>query len=443
MSQVENKNIETNSVVALREAWESLDLENRRAIFFGLPRVDAEELFLSFYAEDQYELIDTLAPLEIRSWIRLLAPDDAADIIQVAPNDRRDEFLNLLDDGARREVVALLAYAEDEAGGLMSPRFIRLRPDVTADIAIRYIRIQARQEIELFHYAYVLDYEQKLLGVVTFKELFLAQPLKLVSEIMNTSIVSVREDMDQEEIGRLFSQHDLLAIPVVNDLGQMQGIVTLDDIVTVVEEEATEDIQKLGGVSALETSFLKIPLLLLFQKRVVWLMVLFVSEMFTASAMGYYEHEIAKAVVLAIFIPLIISSGGNSGSQASTLVIRALALHEIRIKDIFRVLSREVLIGIMLGLTLGILGYLRIVFWPNTATIYGPHYELIGMTVAVSLVGVTLWGTLVGSTLPFVLKKLNLDPATASAPFVATLVDVTGLIIYFSVAKIFLTGALF
>lgn len=434
--------LETSFIDSLLESWSSFSLSERRSAFKELSRTAAEELFLNLKAHDQAELLEEAPALERRSWMRLLAPDDAADLIQELPPDQRENALSLLDHQTRREVVALLAYAEDAAGGLMNSRFTRLRPEMDVDEAIRYLRAQAKSQVETIYYAYVIDTDQTLLGVVSFRDLFSASPEKKVRDIMQPDIVRIPENMDQEEVSRLFSKHDLLCIPVVDNFGHMKGIVTVDDMVDVVQEEATEDIQKLGGVEALDAPYLKISMLRMIRKRGGWLMILFVSEMFTASAMGYYEREIERAVVLALFIPLIISSGGNSGSQASTLIIRAMSLGEVKLRDWWRVFFRELGSGLALGLLLGVIGLCRILMWPSREQLYGPHFQLIGLAVALSLVGIVLWGSLAGSMLPFVLRRAGFDPASASAPFVATLVDVTGLVIYFTVASFVLRGTL-
>jgi magnesium transporter len=310
------------------------------------------------------------------------------------------------------------------------------------DEAIAYLRRQARERVETIYYIYVLDAQQRLLGVVSFRELFAAPAEKTMREVMQTDPISVPEDLDQESVSRLIALHDLMAVPVLDAEGCMQGIITVDDIVDVVEEEATEDIQKMGGTEALDAPYLEVGLLEMVRKRGVWLSALFVGELFTASAMGYYEHEISKALVLALFIPLVISSGGNTGSQASTLVIRAIALGEVRLRDWWRVLRREIATGLALGTLLGSIGLLRILLWPSRETLYGPHYALVALSVGLALIGIVLWGAVAGSMLPFLLRRLGLDPATASAPFVATLVDVTGLMIYFSVASTVLRGTL-
>ncbi|AHZ85048.1 magnesium transporter [Bdellovibrio bacteriovorus] len=432
-----------DSVLSLSESWSALSPAERRKNFKDLPRTEAEELFLSLKTHDQAELIEEATHLEKRSWIRLLAPDDVADLIQEMGADHREDILSLLDPQTKREVTALLAYAEDAAGGLMSSRFVRLRPDMSVDEAISYIRIQAKTHVETIYYAYVLDSDQKLLGVVSFRELFQSSPEKKIAEIMHTDVLKVPVEMDQEQIGRIFSQQDLMAVPVVDENGIMKGIVTFDDVATAIQEEATEDIHKIGGVESLDAPYLKISMLEMLKKRGGWLLILFLGQMFTATAMAFFEDELSKAMVLSMFIPLIISSGGNSGSQASTLIIRAIALREVRLRDWWRVLGREIMAGACLGLVLGAIGFIRIMLWPNRETLYTVHYMHVGLTVAVSVVGVVLWGTISGSMLPFLLKKAGFDPASASAPAVATLVDVTGLVIYFTAASFFLTGILF
>jgi magnesium transporter len=426
----------------LRDAWFVLGIDEKLEGFRLLPPGDADEFFRGLDGRDAAELLLALVPAERQLWIRQLAPDDAADVVQAAPFERREELLKLLDEPTRREVSALLAYAEDDAGGLMSPRYVRVRPDLSVDEAISYLRRQSRERVETIYYIYVIDTDQRLVGVVSFRELFAASPGATVREVMQTDVVTVAEDTDQEEIANQIAEHDLVAMPVVDAAGRMKGIVTVDDIVDVVREEATEDIQKIGGTEALDAPYLQAGLAEIVRKRAVWLIVLFLGQLLTATAMSYYGKEIARAVVLALFIPLIISSGGNAGSQASTLVIRAMAVGEVRLRDWWRVMRREIAAGMMLGCILGSIGLLRVLFWPTRAAEYGEHYVPIAFTVAISVVGVTLWGALAGSMLPFVLRRMGFDPASASAPFVATLVDVTGLVIYFSVATGILSGTL-
>jgi magnesium transporter len=426
----------------LRTIWRILTPEERVEAFHLLSRDDAEEFFLGLSAADLASLMRGLPRNERRSWMRLLAPDDAADLVQHVPDDEREALLGLLDDPTRKEVTALLAYKQDAAGGLMNPRYARLRPDMTVDEAIGYLRRQARTNLEVISYLYVIDDQQHLLGVVTFRELFASPPERTVREVMRRDLVTVREDQDQEEVSKLFSENDLIAIPVVDSEGRMKGIVTVDDIVDVVQAEATEDIQKLGGMEALDQPYLDIAFGRMFRRRGGWLSALFLGEMLTATAMAFFEDEIAKAVVLALFVPLIISSGGNSGSQASTLVVRAMSLGEVRLADWWRVVRREFASGLALGSLLGSIGFLRIVMWQMVTPLYGEHYLRVAFTVAASLIGVVMFGSLAGSLLPFLFRRIGVDPASASAPFVATLVDVSGLVIYFSIAKMILGGTL-
>src|SRR5947209_8236889 len=426
----------------LYEAWPILSTEERVEGFEVLERKNADDFFLQLNARDRAELILGLPAGERRLWMRLLAPDDAADLIQEAPAEEREGLLALLDDATRREVKGLLDYAEDDAGGLMNTRYSRLRADMTVDEAISYLRRDARAREKTVYYAYVVDVEERLLGVVSFRDLIVASGEKLVREVMRTEVISAPEDLDQEALSQLFMRHHLMMVPVVDAQGRIKGIVSVDDIVDVVQEEATEDIQKLGGVETLQGPYLQVPLLSMIQKRAGWLAALFLGEMLTATAMGQFQAEIARAVVLALFVPLIISSGGNSGSQATTLVIRAMALGELRIRDWWRVMRREFITGLGLGTILASIGLARILVWLGLFNAYGEHYFLVAMTVALSLVGVVLWGSLIGSILPFILRGLGFDPASASAPFVATLVDVTGLVIYFTVAAMILRGTL-
>lgn len=426
----------------LHSQWHELSTEEKLEHFKELPPADAEEFFRELDAAEEAEIIQALPPRDRRLWVRILDPDDAADLIQELPADEHTEVLDLLDHSTRTEVAALLAYKEDVAGGLMSPRYARVRPDMTVNEALSYLRKQAIERVETIYYVYVLDSDQRLLGQVSLRRLFSAAPEARIDEVMRTDLVTAREHADQEELSRLFAEHNLMAIPIVDDDKKMKGIVTIDDIVDVVEEEATEDIQKMGGTEALDAPYLQIDLLAMLRKRAGWLIVLFLGELLTANAMGYFQSEIAQAVVLALFVPLIISSGGNAGSQASTLVIRAMALGEVKLQDWWRVMRRELITGFGLGCILGSIGFLRIIIWQHFFHTYGAHYFLIAVAVMCSLIGVVLWGSLIGSILPFILRLARFDPASASTPFVATLVDVTGLVIYFNCARIILTGTL-
>ncbi|WP_438000085.1 magnesium transporter [Sorangium sp. So ce185] len=426
----------------LREIWAVLSPAERVESFEHVDRSEVHSFFLSLSGQEQAAILLAMNSGERQLWMRLLAPDDAADVIQLVPPQDRDSFLEMLDEPTRREVTALMAYAEDAAGGLMSPRFARLRPDMKVGEAIRYLQRQAQEKLETIYYAYVLDQEQRLQGVVSFRDLFVAPGDKLVSEVMRRDVISVPDTLDEEAVARVIAHHDLNALPVVDAEGRMKGIVTVDDIVDVVQQAATEDIQKLGGMEALDTPYMQTSMLAMVKKRGGWLSALFLGEMLTASAMGHYEEEIARAVVLALFVPLIISSGGNSGSQATTLIIRAMALGEVTIKDWWRIVRRELTAGLSLGVILATIGLVRILVWQAIFHTYGEHYREVAATVAISLIGIVTWGTLAGSMLPFAIRRLGFDPASASAPFVATLVDVSGLVIYFNVAQIVLQGTL-
>jgi magnesium transporter len=426
----------------LYDAWPKLLLAERVDGFELLPRDDADKLFRQLNARARAELILSLPAGERRLWMRLLPPDDAADVIQEAAEEDRDQLLSLLDDFTQREVKGLLDYAEDEAGGLMNTRYSRLRVDMTVDEAVSYLKRDARAREKTIYYVYVVDAQERLLGVASFRDLIVAPGDKQVGEVMRTEVISARDDLDQEALSKLFMRHHLLMVPIVDDVGRIKGVVSVDDIVDVVQEEATEDMQKLGAVAALDEPYLQISLPRMIKKRAGWLAALFLGEMLTATAMGTFEAEIARAVVLALFVPLIISSGGNSGSQATTLVIRAMALGELKLRDWWRVTQRELVTGLGLGLILAGIGMIRILLWQWWFDVYGEHYFLVASTVALSLIGVVLWGAVAGSILPFVLRGCGYDPASASAPLVATLVDVTGLVIYFTIALFVLRGTL-
>jgi len=426
----------------LRDAWDALDLDERVEGFRMLGPGEAESLFHSLEAREQCALLLALTAAERQLWMRQLPPDDAADVVQAAEPEERETLLSALDAPTRREVAALLAYAEDEAGGLMSPRYVRLRPDMTVDEAVAYLRRAARERVETIYYIYVLDAEQRLVGVVSFRDLFAAPTDARVRDVMRTQVISVRDDLDQEAVANVIAENGLMAVPVLDAEGRIRGIVTVDDIVDVVREEATEDIQKIGGSQALDAPYLEVSVLDMVKKRGGWLTVLFGGQLLTAATMSLFESALERAVVLALFIPLVISSGGNAGSQASTLVIRAMATQEVRLRDWWRVLRRELAAGTVLGLLLGGIALLSILLWPRSDDAFSGHFLVVGITVAISLVWIVLWGAVSGGMLPFALERFGLDPASASGPLVTTLVDVTGLVIYFSVASVVLAGTL-
>lgn len=427
----------------LRDAWPLLDAQTRIEGFLALDRAESIAFFRERSSLDRAQILRDCPAAERGLWAHLLAPDDLADTLRQLAPEEREAVLQLLDATTRREARALLAYAEDAAGGLMNPRFMRARPEMTADEAIRYVRRQAEgQTVETIYYIYVLDTQQHLLGVLSVRELLAAPADRPLSAFMHTDFVRVAADLDREAVAKVVARYDLIAVPVVDNDGVMKGIVTVDDVVDIVEAEATEDMHKIGGLEALGAPYMQTGLWSMLKKRAGWLAILFVGEMLTASAMSHFEEEIARAVVLALFVPLIISSGGNSGSQASTLVIRALALGEVRIRDWWHIVRREFAVGLALGVILALIGAVRILLWESMFDSYGEHAGLIALTVGLSLVGVVMWGTISGSMLPLLLRRCGFDPASASAPFVATLVDVSGLVIYFSVAAVVLRGTI-
>ena len=323
----------------------------------------------------------------------------------------------------------------------MTPDFVSVRKEWTLRHVLDHVRAHGRDS-ETLNVIYVVNGNNRLIDDLRIREILLAPLHAIVSDLCDNRFVSLNASDDKKEAVKVFRQYDRTVLPVIDSHGRLVGIVTLDDVLDVAEEEATREIQKFGGLEALDEPYMSTPLLEMIRKRASWLVILFVGEMLTATAMGYFEHEISRAVVLALFVPLIISSGGNSGSQAATLIIRALALGEVKLRDWWRVMRREVLSGLLLGLILGTIGFVRIALWSAFSSLYGEHWMLVGLTVSCSLLGIVLWGTITGSMLPFILKRLGMDPATSSAPFVATLVDVTGLIIYFSVALVILHGTL-
>jgi magnesium transporter len=431
---------DTLTAEELRDAWPLLDLDERSDGLRVLPREDAEDFFIALPASDQAALLIHFRPGQRRQWMRMLEPDDVADVIQHAGDQHRGTLLGLLDVPTRKEVTALLAYSEDEAGGLMSTRYARLRPAMTADEAVSYLRRQARDKIETIYYAYVLDPELRLMGVVSFRDLFAADPKKTVADIMETDVVRVSDEMDQETVSRIFAETDLTVVPVVDAEGKMKGIVTVDDIVDVVQEEATEDIQKFGGISALEVPYLQSTRRQMIGKRVGVLLGMLACSTLTAIALGGFEEQIAVAPVLAMFVTMIVSSGGNSGTQATTLVVRAMALGEVRPADWWLIMRREVLTGLALGTFLAAIATSGVLAWGLAAD--KDHAAMVAIVVGLSVLGCVVFGTLTGSMLPFVLRRFGIDPASSSAPAVTTIVDVTGILIYFAIANMLLRGLL-
>jgi len=445
--------IEARDFTALREQtrnWSASDLadlmeplpaEKEAVIFRVLPREQAAMVFSYLPGGRQEELLKAMAHEEVSAILNAMSDDDRTLLLDELPAQVTQKLLNLLSPQERSIASGLLGYAEDSIGRLMTPHFVRIRPQWTVDYALDHIR-RYGVDSETMSMVYVIDDGGKLIDDLRIRQFLLASPEVPVSDLMDSRFVSLRATDKRETAVQAFRATDLVALPVTDTENVLIGIVTIDDILDVAEDEATEDIQKMGGSEALDEPYMKIAISRMVRKRATWLVILFLSEMLTATAMSSFENEIAKAVVLSIFVPLVISSGGNSGSQASTLIIRAMALGEVRLKDWWRVMRREILSGLSLGGILGTIGFIRISLWALLFNSYGPHWLLLALTVGLSLIGIVLWGSLSGSMLPFVLRRLGLDPATSSAPFVATLVDVSGLIIYFSVASLILRGTL-
>lgn len=416
-------------------------VEDQAVIFRILPREVAADAFEYLTPEMQEGLIKGLAREEVAAILNEMAPDERTRLLEEMPATATKQLLALLTPEERNVAVRLLGYPEDSIGRLMTPDYLAVRADWTVQRVLDHIRAHGRDS-ETLNVIYVVDERGRLVDDLRIRQLLLAAPEARIADISDGKFASLRASDDQESAIAVFRAYDRVALPVTDSDGVLLGIVTVDDVLDVAAEEATEDIQKIGGSEALDEPYMATTLGSLVKKRAKWLVVLFVGEMLTASAMGWFEEEIARAVVLALFVPLIISSGGNSGSQAATLVIRAMALGEVTLRDWWRVIRREFQCGLLLGTILGAIGLLRVAAWQGVFDLYGPHWVLVGLTVAAALVGVVLWGTLVGSMLPFVLRSAGFDPAVSSAPFVATLVDVTGLVIYFTVALLLLRGTL-
>jgi magnesium transporter len=390
---------------------------------------------------DIFELLDERRAIPL---IEALASDQQVELFRALKEADRTRLFHVLAGPTRDALRLLLAFPPTSAGGLMTTEFVGVPTDWTVDQVKRHISEVGRGK-ETVYAIYVLDpADQRLRTVVSLREIMLADPAQRVDAVsVGRRPITVGPLVDREDVARLISKYNLLAIPVVDDANRVLGIVTVDDVIDALISELSEDVQKFGGMAAVDEPYMQIGLGEMVRKRAGWLCALFIGEMFTAAAMGHFETEIGRAVVLALFIPLIISSGGNSGSQATSLIIRAMALQEVRLRDWWRVAAREIPAGLALGAILGGIGFVRIALWQQIGWYdYGPHYRLIAATVSLALVGVVLFGSLAGSMLPFLLRRIGFDPASASAPFVATLVDVTGLVIYFSVALLLLRGTL-
>ena len=451
--------IEARNFGALREVfreWPPADVaevildmpEDEQVIIFRvLPHALAADVFEYLDIDAQQKLLRAMAHEQVVGILNEMAPDDRTALLEELPSAAARQLIQLLTPEERRVATALLGYPEDSVGRLMTPDFIAVREDWTVQQVLDYIR-EHGQDSETLNVIYVVDDRGKLIDDVRMRE-FLLRPLTAkVSQIRDETFVALNVNDSQQDALNVFRRYDRVALPVLDSSGVLVGIVTSDDMLDVAEKEATEDIQKFGGMEALDEPYMRIPLWRMVRKRAGWLIILFLGETLTATAMANYQAELAKALVLALFLPLIISSGGNSGSQASTLMIRAMALGEVTLRDWWQVMRREVQAGILLGAILGAIGVVRVGAWAIVGEQYlhrqpyGAHWPLVALTVGVALVGVVLWGTLSGSMLPFILRRVGADPAASSAPFVATLVDVTGLIIYFSIALLIMRGVL-
>src|SRR5213596_205677 len=451
--------IDARNFGALREVfreWPPADVaevildvpEDEQVIIFRvLPHALAADVFEYLDLDAQQTLLRAMAHEQVVAILNEMSPDDRTALLEEVPSAAARQLIRLLTPEERRVATALLGYPEGSVGRLMTPDFVAVREDWTVKEVLDYVREHGRDS-ETLNFIYVVDERGKLIDDLRIRN-FLLRPLNTrVDEIMDRSFVHLTVNETQEEALNIFRKYDRAALPVVDSNALLVVMVTQDDILDVAEQEDTEDIQKIGGMEALAEPYTTIPLLRMVKKRATWLIILFLGEMLTATAMANYQQELAKALVLALFLPLIISSGGNSGSQASTLMIRAMALGEVTLHDWWRVMSREVQAGLSLGVILGVIGVVRVGAWAMVGEQYfhrqpyGPHWPLVALTVGLALVGVVLWGTLSGSMLPFILRRVGADPAASSAPFVATLVDVTGLIIYFSIALLIMRGAM-
>jgi len=421
--------------------------EEQVVVFRVLPHNLAADVFEYLDVDAQQTLLRGMAHEQVVGILNEMSPDDRTALLEELPSAAARQLIKLLTPDERRIAQALLGYPEESVGRLMTPDLIAVDAGWSVKEVLDYVR-ENGQDSETLNVIYVVDDRGKLLDDVRIRE-FLLKPLETkVSDLMDENFVSLNVNDSQEDALNIFRKYDRSALPVLDSSGVLVGLVTIDDMLDVAEEEATEDIQKFGGMEALEEPYMRIPLMSMVWKRAPWLVILLIGEMLTATAMAFYEHEIAKAVVLAVFLPMIISSGGNSGSQASTLIIRAMALGEVTLRDWWRVMRREIGAGALLGLFLGIIGAARVAVWSVFAEkyrgeqIYGEYWPQVAATIGITLTFVVLWGSLSGSMLPFLLKRLGLDPATSSAPFVATLVDVTGVVIYFTIALFIMKGTL-
>lgn len=389
----------------------------------------------------QRRLLQSLSEPETSSILNAMSADDRTTLLSKLPHSQAERLIDLLSPAERVIARSLLEYRPGTIGRLMTPDYVDVRREWTIAQVLDHVRDHGRDS-ETLNVIYVVDERNVLIDDVRIREILLAPADARVADVADDKFVSLCATDDRKSAVAVFRKYDRVALPVVDGDGRLAGIVTLDDVLDVADQAATEELQRFGGLEALDVAYMSTPLPVMIRKRASWLVILFVGELFTATAMGFFQAEIARAVVLALFVPLIISSGGNSGSQAATLIIRALALGEVRLRDWWAVLRRELLSGLLLGVILGSIGFLRIAVWSSFSNIYGPHWIRVALAVATSIAAVVVWGGVTGAMLPFLLRRFGFDPATSSAPFVATLVDVTGLVIYFSISLALLKGTM-
>ncbi|MBI3791717.1 MAG: magnesium transporter [Gemmatimonadetes bacterium] len=439
----------------LADVAEALPRDKVRALLDALGPERAASVVAYLDEDFRNEVLEGMTPEDAAEIVTELSPDDRADVLEELDEETKDEILEELPVEKRRATQALLAFDPDSAGGLMTTEFVSVNERLTAEEALTEVRTIARGgRKEMLYAVYVVDDDMHIRGVLSLKELLAAPEGAKLADIMWTEVRHVHTSSDREEVARLTTEYDLVAVPVVDDKHEkLVGVVTVDDVIDAIQEEQTEDVQKLGGMEALDEPYMQISIGGMLKKRAGWLSILMVSEMFTTSALQHFDGELQKLPVLMLFVPLVMSGGGNSGSQATSLVTRAMALKEVEIKDWWRVALRELPSGIVLGSLLGFIGVIRILAWQymfaSGVTMFGDRigydysvggvpYQLVAVNVFFSMIGIVTFGSLAGSMLPFALRRMGFDPASASAPFVATLVDVTGLIIYFTVALVVL-----
>ncbi|MTG97685.1 MULTISPECIES: magnesium transporter [Myroides] len=424
----------------IAEAISEMKRKERNLEFLKLSPDLKVEVFSFLDINIQEEIVRSMTQEDYAEVLNNLEPDDRTELLENFPDELIKYSINLLNAEEKQIALNLIGYNEDSIARLMTPLYIQTKANRTVKQVFQHIKKYGKKA-ETLNYIYVVDDHNRLIDDLKVGELLLAEEDTLISELIDSNFIAITTTTHTEEAFDIFEKYDRSALPIITEKGVLVGIVTFDDILDAIKDRDTEDIQKFGGMEELDLSYTQTPLFELVRKRAGWLIILFLGEMLTASAMGHFEDEIEKAVVLALFVPLIISSGGNSGSQAASLIIRSMALGELKISDWWYVMRKELASGVMLGGILGIIGFVRILIWQKSHIYdYGEHWVYVGLSVAVSLLFIVLWGTLSGSLIPFILRKLGMDPATASAPFVATLVDVSGLIIYFTIAAMFLTG---